>query len=409
MPIELTTGVPGAGKTLYTVAEVLKPLETATVEFNGRAVPRRLCIAGIPDLLIAHELMEAPAVHVDTFTDPWGELVRRPDQPPVEWATLQGGKWVACAEGDRGAAPVPMLAENWWVWVRPGDVVVIDECQTVFRPMSAGKRAPGFVRQLEVHRHYGIDFVLITQHPQLLHSNVRALVGKHRHVRRLFGRGAALIYEWDHCSPPDRIKTATSSVWRYRRKAFELYKSAQLHTKQKFAASWPMYMGILAVLATPVLWWFVFSRTAGNVDKAAAAGKAPAAAIGEPASPGGRVGAPAAPVAPPGPAWPVYGLAREDVNGDPYGARAFQVEGQWSAGAVAGAVFGLLVDGKRVGSVMLSELVRAGYSWSSSGPCAGLLRFRDQVRRVTCGPPGELPSTVQPSSGKHKGPDGGEV
>ena len=51
---------------------------------------------------------------------------------------------------------------TWHEWVPTGAILVIDECQRIFRPRSAGSKVPEFVAQLETHRHKGIDFFLMT-------------------------------------------------------------------------------------------------------------------------------------------------------------------------------------------------------------------------------------------------------
>jgi hypothetical protein len=61
---------------------------------------------------------------------------------------------------------------------------------------------------LEIHRHYGIDFLFITQHPQLLDTTIRALVGMHRHVRSVMGSPLCMVYVWDHASNPERFTQA---------------------------------------------------------------------------------------------------------------------------------------------------------------------------------------------------------
>lgn len=389
MSMELTTGVPGAGKTLYTVAEVLKPLTKATIEIDGRSVKRRLCIAGIPDLLLPHELVEAKQIPPEGYADPYGDIVRRPGYPVVTHVQQRGERFVACAEDDDGALPLPRSVENWWLWVEPGDVVVIDECQTVFRPMPAGRRAPAFIRHLETHRHYGIDFVLITQHPQLIHSAVRALIGQHRHVRRLFGRRGALIYEWDHCSPPDRVKTASTRPWMYKKAAFGLYKSAQLHTKQRWGTSWPLVLGLCAFLALPFLWWRAISGTANKgadlaaspAASAAVVGVAPPAASTAPAAGRGHAQAAAAVSV----SFPLLDAVPVVVSREPYAGRGIQIEGGYVRDGKPFAVFGLVQDGKRIATLTLNDLVSAGYAYTVVGPCAGLLRFGDQERVLSCG------------------------
>nr|DAU36214.1 MAG TPA: zonular occludens toxin [Inoviridae sp.] len=228
MPIHLTTGVPGAGKTLYTVAKVLRPMVGETLEYQGKHVPRRLMIGGIPDLLLEHEPIDVQTIDPESYRDEWSSMRRDPGEPALD---------------------VPHRADNWWLWCQPGDLIVIDECQRLFRPFASGRKIPGFIAKLETHRHYGVDFVLITQHPQLLHTNVRNLVGRHQHVRRMFGGKGTIIYEWDHCTHPDKIKTAGVTYWRHDKSAFGLYKSAEVHTKPKVGAVWPIYVLAFAVLA----------------------------------------------------------------------------------------------------------------------------------------------------------------
>jgi zona occludens toxin len=228
MPIHLTTGVPGAGKTLYTVSKVLLPMVGQTLEYQGRAVPRRLMIGGIPDLLIEHDIIDVPTVDPEGYKDEWTSMRREPGDAPLD---------------------VPHRGDNWWLWCMPGDLIVLDECQRLFRPFASGRKIPGFIAKLETHRHYGVDFVLITQHPQLLHTNVRNLIGRHQHVRRMFGGKSTVIYEWDHCTHPDKVKSAAVTYWRHDKAAFGLYKSAEVHTKPVTATPWPLYILGLAVLA----------------------------------------------------------------------------------------------------------------------------------------------------------------
>jgi len=198
--IYLITGVPGSGKTLYAVSTLVQQLAAQKIKLDdGTEVTRRVCIDGIPDLLIPHETM-APLKE-----DAAGNLV---------------------GEGDSLA--------NWFDWVRPGDVVVVDEVQRYWRPRGMGTKPPNMIKALETHRHKGVDFVLITQNPMLIDQNVRRLVGRHQHVRRLFGMQRAIIYDWDGCSANLSTKASTaSSYFSYPPSAFKLYKSSELHTKQK--------------------------------------------------------------------------------------------------------------------------------------------------------------------------------
>ena len=134
--ISLITGQPGAGKTLY----ALNFVKTRAEKEN-----RPVYYSGISDLKL-----------------PWLELDKGED----------------------------------WHGVPEGSIVVIDECQRVFRPRVNGAAVPEHVSKLETHRHSGIDLVLITQHPMLADNNVRRLVGQHFHVVRAFGTKKATVHEW---------------------------------------------------------------------------------------------------------------------------------------------------------------------------------------------------------------------
>lgn len=109
-----------------------------------------------------------------------------------------------------------------------------------------GTKVPLMIQKLETHRHKGVDFVVITQNPMLIDQNARRLVGRHQHVRRLFGMSRAVIYDWDGCNAdPTKTKSATVTYFGYPKSAYELYKSSELHTKPK--------QKIPAWLALPVL------------------------------------------------------------------------------------------------------------------------------------------------------------
>jgi zona occludens toxin len=194
--IYLITGVPGSGKTLYAVSTLVQKLASETLKKRGKEIQRRVIVDGIPDLVIPHERMAE-----------------------VDDETMTG-------EGDS--------ILNWPHWCKPGDILVIDEVQRYWRPRGMGTKPPEMIKALETHRHLGIDFVLITQNPMLIDQNVRRLVGRHQHIRRLFGMQRAVIYDWDGCSVDvHRTKSATVTMWGYPKSAYALYKSSELHTKQR--------------------------------------------------------------------------------------------------------------------------------------------------------------------------------
>ncbi len=191
--ITLITGTPGAGKTLYAISKLLRELVGSSVkktEPDGSIteVPRRI-ITNINGLLLDHEFIG-------------------PD--------VGGG-----------------LAD-WHLWAKPGDVICYDEVQKSWPPRANGSKVPDYIQGLETHRHMGVDFIILTQNPMLIDRNVTALVGRHLHVRRFGGLGAAIVYEWDHCSRSLLFsKSIAKAPFRYDKSVFKLYKSAELHTKPK--------------------------------------------------------------------------------------------------------------------------------------------------------------------------------
>ncbi|WP_063533141.1 zonular occludens toxin domain-containing protein [Burkholderia sp. MSMB1589WGS] len=172
--ITLITGVPGSGKTLYAVWLLGKI-----------AKDRRVLVDGIRDLAIEH-------VEID---EPW--------------------------------------LRQWHVNAQAHDLIVVDEAQRIYPPTTASQKPTPDVEQLHVHRHMGVDFIIITQHPQRISKTVRDLVGRHVHVRNLFGLKRAVLYEWDHCHNPSSLKDAVKTQWPYPRDVFKLYTSAEVHTKKQ--------------------------------------------------------------------------------------------------------------------------------------------------------------------------------
>ena len=124
----------------------------------------------------------------------------------------------------------PLDVLTWPTEAPDGAVIVVDEVQRKWRQRGPGSKVPDSVAQLETHRHRGLDFIIITQGPRLIDSNVRALVGRHVHIRDtgFMGRWA---YEWPECN--DALawaKCQNKRRYKLPTKVFDLYKSASLHT-----------------------------------------------------------------------------------------------------------------------------------------------------------------------------------
>ena len=218
--IILQTGVPGSGKT-SSVVNMLMTDESYThfTDKDGVKKKRPLFVNGIPELKIEHEELTDEQIKEKPFQDflPYGSLV------------------------------------------------IIDEAQRLMGTRSAASKVPPFIEALALHRHHGLDIVLITQHPSFLDSFVRKLVQRHMHVSiKPVGRK---LYEWNECvDQPDssvNIARAIERTFVVPKKSFGMYKSAEVHTKPKRRIPKSL---IFVVLFIPLLIGFTL-YTINNMSK----------------------------------------------------------------------------------------------------------------------------------------------
>lgn len=196
--ISLSTGLPGAGKTLYTIAFVKNLAEKES---------RPVFYSGIKDLAL-----------------PWHEI--------------EAEKWMDCPDGA---------------------IIVIDECQRIFRPRGSGAKVPTYVSELETHRHKGFDIFLVTQHPMLMDSNVRRLTERHWHIARRFGMQRTTIFQYESCKEQPLSNTATAQriEWKYPKEVFNYYKSAEVHTVKRRIPMQYFLMFLVPLIVIAVAWFFI--------------------------------------------------------------------------------------------------------------------------------------------------------
>jgi zona occludens toxin (predicted ATPase) len=390
MTIELITGTPGAGKTTFAVAERLRPESERDIdmEIDGqpRTVRRRLFVAGIGGLLVEHEKLPhtltndpVPQAVIDYFNavDSDGELVhkRLRGEPPVpipDEVEVNGKRY-----------PAGPSLFNWWLWVEPGDMIAVDEVQYIVPRGTVGKKPPAYIALLEVHRHYGVDFLFITQHPQLLDTTIRNLVGLHRHIRAVMASRLCMVYTWDHASNPERFNLATKSQFLRGPKHYRLFKSAAGHVKPPSSGRAVLFVVPLLLLLVGFMFWRMRDRLQPP-PKPGQATHAPAASAAVPSTAGLVVAAPPKVPTASDRDWPTYIAEPYKPRREPLDGRAVEWEGGYTVGTKFVAYFGLLVDGQRVTTLTLSQLLSMGYTWTTLGPCVGSLRFGQVERLVTC-------------------------
>lgn len=173
---------------------------------------------------------------------------------------------------------------KWMSDVPDGSVIVIDEVQNHWRPRGPGTKVPDHVAALETHRHRGLDFYIISQGPNLVDSNVRALVGRHVHLRDL-GILGRWWYEFPECA--DNVRTGWKNApikkrYRIDKKTFDEYKSASVHIKPVRSVPWMLAVMVLALAAVAGLTWKAY----GSIQTRLAPVEAKKAVVAAPADTG---------------------------------------------------------------------------------------------------------------------------
>lgn len=227
MSITLITGVPGSGKTLKAVWDHLRPyvghVNKSEDEWGRVFEVPSVVYTNINSLQVDHELIEGGGswhAMKGAALNPEAEV----PEVPVH-TTIGDVLWRY--EGN------PLALRNWQNWAKPGAKIFFDEFQKFWPPRPNGAAVPPDIQTLDTHRHMGVDFVLITQNCRNVDRHILGLVDRHIHVRRVANMPLAVVYEWDHASVSLLYRNAiTKSPWRYPKKAYKLYKSAELHTKQ---------------------------------------------------------------------------------------------------------------------------------------------------------------------------------
>lgn len=137
-----------------------------------------------------------------------------------------------------------------WQDLPDGSLILADEAQRFLRPRS-GRQVPDWLGAFETHRHRGFDFIFITQHPSLIDSHVRRLIGRHHHFHRPFGVKNSIRYTWEYTQENPcafTYKDAIRKSIRTNPEVFKLYKSTAVDTHKR-----QLPWGKLAILGLGVL------------------------------------------------------------------------------------------------------------------------------------------------------------
>jgi hypothetical protein len=163
------------------------------------------------------------------------------------------------------AEPLPFPIQRWRELPR-GSVVVVDEAWKYF-PQRGPGTPPDWIGALAEHRHLGIEVWLVSQDPRQLDAFVRRLVERHIHLSRKAGLRGALVFSWDRLQDDPTnyfaLKQAQKETWRYPRKLFKVYRSATMHlVKVRVPFRIWVYLALLPVVL--FLLWQAFAVFRGN-------------------------------------------------------------------------------------------------------------------------------------------------
>lgn len=89
-------------------------------------------------------------------------------------------------------------------------------------------------RSLSMHRHFGFDIYLITQHPSKLAKFVITDIGRHLFLRRVFNMQRSTIYEFPeahvYVTKSVRDDAVNKTIWKFPKHLFGTYTSTETNT-----------------------------------------------------------------------------------------------------------------------------------------------------------------------------------
>lgn len=301
----LTTGKPGASKSLNTLAMLVsenngtRPIFYNNVKllmldydvassfsgwFYGNYLPRLRKKKNRPALLKLDKIMKR--VHKDdefvTLSDvPWLQAQFDAANPMDTWLY-----WARKLYTSKQLAPLEDFISNMnysdltfkhverfnlhftnfadplkWFALPHTAIIFIDECQHFFPPRAVGAKVPDYISQFETHRHHGYDVYLVTQDRMLLDTNVRRLVGRHIHYHNPFGGNRVTRYEQSKSFDVDSYFDLKNSQKKFIKRPVNFYGayfSAEMHT-HKFKMPKFVYLFIAIVIVLILCIYFLYN------------------------------------------------------------------------------------------------------------------------------------------------------
>lgn len=156
--------------------------------------------------------------------------------------------------------------ENWRN-LPSGSLIFVDEADRFF-PSGNGKNPPEWIREMARHRHYGIDFIIITQMPSMINDFLHGLIEAHIHYHRVRGNDYTTRYRWEFLQKNPYTKTNKAlglpEKVTVNPEVFKLYRSTELNTRRK-EFPWHAVIKIFLLCSSLLLagifcYWFLYAR-----------------------------------------------------------------------------------------------------------------------------------------------------
>lgn len=234
MAIRLVTGVPGSGKTLLTIDDVVhhKNWENRPVFYYG--------IRGLKKDELG-----------------WVELTKE------ELTTVFENK-----NADELKAYNAFGSEA---------IVIVDEIQTLYPPEPASRQLRPFIQWCQTHRHHGTDLIFTSQHPSQLHYGLRVLVTDFWYIERQrkvvlrdIKKVPIVKYTWpafrnDYMSHHAKIAGMLEEIILPSR-SYDYYESAEVHTHKQKLNKYQIIIPVLFLLIALFIFW-AYSTITGKITR----------------------------------------------------------------------------------------------------------------------------------------------
>ena len=149
-----------------------------------------------------------------------------------------------------------------WFELPRNSVLVLDECQRFFPPRKIGSVVPRYISEFETHRHLAITVILITQNAGLLDFHIRKLINRHIHYQNPMASGAVVRFQWDgvreNIDKWDKQEGDRKTL-RRPKTMFGLYHSADIHTHKMRIPRKVYFLVFLLVLVIGLVWYIPYS------------------------------------------------------------------------------------------------------------------------------------------------------